>query len=346
MAQDVLSRLGVYVLPGRVPDPRPALGQARVAEHLGLGSVWIGERYGTKDVSALAGAISQTAPSIAIGTAISHFLVRHPVVLASTAMTLQALTEGKFTFGFGRSAGGIWSALGLPEMRNDVLVDSVDIFKRLCRGEKVSYDGPAGSFPRMRLGDLPDVAPPKALLAAIGPKSLAIAGAHFDGAILHPFLTSGGVAASVERVRNAAADAGRNAEEVVVRATVVIAPDLPPDEEVAVVGGRAVTYFQIPGFGETLASVNGWDLDALEVLRSHPLMKDLRGSADAVFTRAELSEVSETLPAEWLTSGAAVGGAAECARRLREYLEAGADELILHGSTADLLGATIAHLRV
>jgi hypothetical protein len=73
-------------------------------------------------------------------------------------------------------------------------------------------------------------------------------------------------------------------------------------------------------------------------------MRDLRGSADSVFTRAELAEVSAMLPPEWLSTGAAVGDAATCARRIRDYLDAGADELILHGATADLLGPTLAHL--
>jgi probable F420-dependent oxidoreductase len=229
-------------------------------------------------------------------------------------------------------------------MRNEILIDSLDIFRRLCAGEKVSYDGPAGSFPRLRLGDLPAVQPPRAELAAIGPKSLALAGAHFDGAILHPFLTPEAVAASVERVKNAAADAGRDPSAARVRATVVVAPDLPGDEELAVVGGRAVTYFQIPRFGETLARVNGWDLARLGDLRRHPLMRDLKGSADSVFTRAELGEVSTMLPPDWLSTAAAVGDAATCAARIRDYLDAGADELILHGATVDLLGPTIAHL--
>ena len=42
--------LGGYVLPGGVSDPRPAIEQARHAEAGGLGTVWIGERYDTKDL--------------------------------------------------------------------------------------------------------------------------------------------------------------------------------------------------------------------------------------------------------------------------------------------------------
>ena len=115
------------------------------------------------------------------------------------------------------------------------------------------YDGPAGRYPILKLGDLPDAQPPPLVFAAIGPKSLQLAGAHFDGVLLHPFLTAEAVARSATVAREAAAAAGRDPAAVRVCATVVVAPDLTPDEEEAVVGGRAVTYFQIPSFGEQLA---------------------------------------------------------------------------------------------
>lgn len=342
---DITSRLGVYVLPGRVNDPRPAIGQAQTAEHLGFGTVWIGERYGTKDMGALAGAIGQATQRIKIGTAITHFMVRHPISLASAAMTIQALTGGRFSLGVGRSVPALWKAMGLPNTNNAILTDSVEMLRTLCRGEKVSYDGPAGRFPSMRLGDLPDAPVPKVHLAAIGPKTLALAGQYYDGAILHPFLTAEAVGRSAQIVREAALAAGRNPADVKVIATVVTAPDLTEHEEAAVVGGRAVTYFQIPAFGDLLAGINHWDTRALEKLRSHPQLKNLKGSADNVFTRAELVEVSKLLPSDWLQTGAAVGRSGVCAARLREYLDAGADELILHGSTPELLGTVLQHCR-
>jgi 5,10-methylenetetrahydromethanopterin reductase len=337
--------LGAYLLPGRVRDPRAAVGQAQAAEHLGLGTVWISERWGTKDLAVLAGAVGQATSNVRIAAGITHFLVRHPVILASTAMTLQALTGGRFVLGVGRSVGPMWTAVGLPAMTDAIMVDTADIVQRLCRGEKVRYEGPAGRYPILRLGDLPDAPPPPIVLAAIGPKSLQLAGTHFDGALLHPFLTAEGVARSAARVREAAAAAQRDREAVRIYATVVVAPDLPPEEEEVVVGGRAVTYFQIPSFGERLAGVNNWDTAPLDRLRAHPLLEGVRGSADNVFTREELTEVSRVLPREWLETGAAVGSAATCARRIREYLDAGADELVLHGSTPELLGPLLQHVR-
>jgi 5,10-methylenetetrahydromethanopterin reductase len=338
------SALGSYVLPGRVADPRAALTQAKAAEELGLGTVWLSERWGTKDFAVLAGALGQVTTETRVASGITHFSVRHPAVLASMAMTAQGLTGGRLVLGFGRSVAAMWKAVGLPPVTNQILADSADILRRLCCGEKVSYDGPAGRFPAMRLSDLPDALPPPLVLAAIGPKTLALAGTHFDGALLHPFLTPDAVAHSVRTVRAAAEDAGRDPASVRVYATVITASGLPPEEEAAVVGGRAVTYFQIPGFGEQLARANGWDTAPLQRLREHPSLVGIKGSADFVRTRDQLTDAATSLPAEWLASSSAVGSPGYCVDRYAEYLSAGADELVLHGSTPDQLSPIVGAL--
>jgi probable F420-dependent oxidoreductase len=304
----------------------------------------LSERWGSKDLSVIAGALTQATSKVRIASGITHFRVRHPVILASTAMTMQAMSGGRFMLGVGRSMGPFWKALGLGPMTNQVLIDSADIVRRLCRGEKVRYDGPAGTFPVMRLNDVPPFEPPPIILAAIGPKSLELGGTHFDGVITHPFLTAEAVGRSAAAVRLAAEKAGRDPASVKVYATVVIAPDLPEAEEAAVVGGRAVTYLQIANLGESLVNVNGWDLADLHKLREAPMLAGLRGAADSVFRRHELVEVSRLLPVDWLETGAAVGSASTCAARAKEYLDAGADELVLHGSTPELLGPVVQHV--
>lgn len=314
-----------------------------MADHLGLSTVWISERYGSKDLGVVGGAIAQATTNVKIASGVAHFLFRHPLVLSSLALTMQALSGGRFMLGVGRSVGPMWKAVGLPPMTNQALIDCADIYRKLCAGERVRYNGPAGSFPSLRLGDVPDVTPPPIVLAAIGPKTLDIAGRHFDGVMLHPFLTTDAVRASVARVRAGAEAVGRDPAAVTVYATVVVAPDLTDAQELAVVGGRAVTYYQIPDFGELLAGVNGWDLSGLTDLREHPLLAGLRGSADNHFTKDQLAEVSRGLPDKWLHEGAAIGSAAVCARRLQEYLDAGADEIIIHGAVPELLGPTLQH---
>jgi 5,10-methylenetetrahydromethanopterin reductase len=330
--------LGVYALPGRVKDPAVIVGQARAAETHGLHTLWLSERWGTKDFGVLAGALSQVTSSIRIASGITHFQSRHPAVLASTAMTAQAMTGGRIVVGIGRSVDAMWDAVGLPRSTNASIIDHADIFRRLCRGEKVKYDGPAGRYPSLRLNDVPDQPVPPLVFAAIRPKGLDLAGRHFDGVLLHPFLSPAAVRHSVAVVRDAERDAGRVPGSVRVYATVVVACDLPAQEVSAVVGGRAVTYYQVPGLGEQLVAANGWESEPLQRLRSHPQLAAIRGSADSVLTREELVEVASVLPEDWVAGAAAVGSAASCHETFERYREAGADELVLHGSTPDQLG--------
>ncbi|EUA30649.1 luciferase-like monooxygenase family protein [Mycobacterium xenopi 4042] len=160
--------LGVYALPGRISDPRLAIGQAQAAQRLGMSTLWLSERWGTKDFGVLAGAISQVTPTIQIASGITHFQSRHPALLASLAMTAQALSGGRMIIGVGRSVDAMWAAVGLPPATNASIVDYADIFRRLCRGERVRYDGPAGRYPGLRLNDVPDQPVPPLVWAAIG----------------------------------------------------------------------------------------------------------------------------------------------------------------------------------
>ena len=331
--------LGSYVLPGGVPDPSPALEQARHAEAAGLGTVWIGERYDTKDLPSSAGALSQATDRVGIGAAVTHTGLRHPMVLASMGQTLQALSNGRFLLGIGRSAMWRWRNYGAPAPTLASLGDTAEILRRLWAGETVTYDGPAGQFPRLRLAQRTDGPPPPMLLAAVGPKTLDLAGRSFDGVILHPFLTAAGVARSVQAARGAAARSGRDPTVLRCYATVVVAPDCSAEDTELAVRARAAGYFQVTGLGDALVAANDWDPDDLARYRSDPTLVALGDQqADKVLSRRELVEVSRALPDDWLPSSSAAGSAAECAHRLHEYLDAGADELVLHGTTAEHLG--------
>jgi 5,10-methylenetetrahydromethanopterin reductase len=330
--------LGTYVLPGGVADPRPALDQARVAEHLGFGTVWIGERYDTKDLPSLAGALSQVTERVRIAAGVTHPGLRHPMVLASMGQTLQVLTEGRFVLGLGRSAMWRWRQYGAPAPTLASLADTADILHRLWEGETVSYHGPLGDFPELRLAQRADVVPPRLVLAAVGPKTLALAGRAFDGVMLHPFLTPDAVQTSVAIVRGAAADAGRDPAAIQCFATVVVAPDRSPGDAALAVGARAAGYFQLRGLGDALAAANGWRTEDLDRYRAQPMLAELgERSADKTLTRDQLVEVSRGMPVDWLPSSSAVGDSATCAARLHAYVDAGADELVLHGSTAEYL---------
>jgi probable F420-dependent oxidoreductase len=198
----------------------------------------------------------------------------------------------------------------------------------------------------LKLTDKHDGPPPPIIFTAMGPKSLEFAGTHCDGVLLHPFVSPRGVANSTKIVRDAAEKAGRDPMTVRIYHNIIVAPDLPKDEEEAVVGGRAITYFELPGFGDLIVEINGWDKQVLEQIRAHPKIASLNGKpADQAYTRQELVDVSRLIPQQWLDEGAAVGTAAQCADQLMAFLDAGADEILLHGSSPKDMGPLTAELK-
>ncbi len=78
------------------------LAMIREAERLGYDSVWTAEAYGSDAVTPLAWIGAQTS-KIKLGTAIMQLPGRSPSNAAMTAMTLDALSGGRFLLGLGTS---------------------------------------------------------------------------------------------------------------------------------------------------------------------------------------------------------------------------------------------------
>jgi probable F420-dependent oxidoreductase len=327
--------LSSYVLPGRAPDPRAGIAQARAAERIGLGSVFVSERHESKETGSMMGALSQVTSRVNLAAGLTHFGTRHPLVLAGLGATMQYLSGNRFVLGFGRSVPKVFKMWGAPVYNNAGMADYALILRRLWAGERVSYNGPVGNFPQMQLAQVPE-RPPPILLGAVGPKTLALGGQHFDGVILHPFLTVEAVASSCRVIREAAKEAGRDPHTLRIFACVVVAPDtLSPAEKADAVDARAVSYFAHRELGTPILERNGWDEGPMNrLIESGASQLELQ-QADHDQIRRTLARAVEMLPAQWLTTGAAVGSTRHCAERLKEYLAAGADEILLHGITPD-----------
>jgi len=344
-AKALFEKFGTYVLPGRVDDPRRGIDEALEAERIGLGAVWISERFALKEPAVLAGAVAEATDKIRIN-ATFYATMRHPLVTASIANMMQAMSGDRFSIMFARAVPAYMKMMGAPAITMERLADYISIYRRLWDGESVSYDGILGNFPKLKLTDYHDGPRPPVIFTAIGPKSLAFAGEHCDGVLLHPFVSPTGVANSAKIVRDAAEKAGRDPMSVRIYHNIIVAPDLPKDEEDAVVRGRAITYFELPGFGDLIVEINEWDKSVLDKVRAHPKIAALDGKpADQAYTRQELVDVGQLLPQQWIDEGAAVGTASRCADQLMHYLDAGADEILLHGAAPKDMGPLTVELK-
>ncbi len=326
-----LSNFSAYILPGHVADARAGLEQARVGEALGLGAVFLSERWDSKELGTVMGALSQATERIRLVAGLTHFGTRHPLVTAGMSATLQTLSGGRFELGFGRSVPSLLRQLGIKTFSNVAMADFAMILRQLWRGETVSYQGPAGDFPNMQLAR-PCASPPPLLLGAVGPNTLKLGGTHFDAVVLHPFLSAEGVQRSVALVHNAARAAGRDPAAVKIYATVVTVPDtLPADSRHDLLEARAVSYFMHRDIGLLLAEFNGWDSAPVEQVVQRGLDRLEFGASDIATARRQLAETAALLPSHWFSEGAAIGSLEQCVRRMDDYFAAGADDIVLHG---------------
>jgi probable F420-dependent oxidoreductase len=329
------NKLNSYILPGRVTSPLAGLDQAREGERIGIGGIWLSERWESKELGSVLGALTQITSRVKLFAGLTHFGTRHPLVAAGMGSTMQMLSGGRFVLGFARGIPHEFRKLGIPVFNNAGMADYAGILRKLWAGETVTYSGPAGEYPSMQLAQgCPN--PPPIILGAIGVKTLALAGAHFDGVVLHPFLTTEGVARSAGIVRKAAEEAGRDPAKITIYTTTVTAPDTLSDAQRAnILEARAVSYFMHREVGGLVVAMNGWDEGPMNRLIEKGMGNLDYGQVDVATARRMMAEAAALLPREWLETGAAVGSLDNCARRFAEYLDAGADEILLHGTTPD-----------
>ena len=332
--------LGFYGLAGHSPEPRDLLDEVRHGEQLGLGSVFLSERFDTKDAAALAGAAAAVSETIGIGTAATNPHTRHPLVTATMATTLHRLSGGRYAFGLGRGFDALFDLMGLPRVTSAGLEDATEILRALWNGEAVAgHDGPAGAFPYLRrISEGSDRIP--ILMVALGDRTLDLAGRIADGVVLHTFFTDAAVARAVKIIRDAAAAAGRDPAAVRVWSVLATVEDsIPEDRQQRMLVGRLATYLQ--GYGDVLVRANGWDPGVLGRFRDDPVVRDHRGPFDAAGSPAVLRHIRALLPEEWIAASA-TGTAGHCAARIADQFDAGADSVILHGATPAELAPVVA----
>jgi len=113
------------------------------AEGLGFDSVWTAEAYGSDAATPAAWILSRTE-RIKVGTAIMQMPARSPAMAAMTAMTLDAMSGGRFLLGIGPSGPQViegWHgvAYGRPLTRTREYISIIR--KILEREEPVTHEG-------------------------------------------------------------------------------------------------------------------------------------------------------------------------------------------------------------
>jgi F420-dependent oxidoreductase-like protein len=185
------------------------------AERLGVDSVWIAETWGYDALTPLAFLAARTK-RVKLATGIVQLGSRSPALLAMSAMSMQALSGGRFLLGMGTSGPQVME--GWHGVRFDRPVtatrETVEIIRMVTSGERLAHDGRVYPLP------LPDTAgralrssaEPTSVpiyIASMGVKNLELTGELADGWLGNCFMPET-ADAFLEPLKAGAARAGRS----------------------------------------------------------------------------------------------------------------------------------------
>jgi probable F420-dependent oxidoreductase len=248
MSDRTLDELGYYLLAGAGGEgPATLMDEARRGEEMGLGTALISERWNVKEASSLFGAACAVTKRMQIATAATNHNTRHPLITGSWSTTMHRLSGGRFTLGIGRGVAAMYAAFGVPSVTTAQMEDFAHVMRRLWHGEVIfNHDGPIGKYQVLFLD--PDFKEDIRLaIVAFGPQTLALGGRVFGDVILHTYFTPETLQRSVKTVKDAAEQAGRDPDSVLVWSCFATVGDhLPEDLRLKKTVARLATWRHRP----------------------------------------------------------------------------------------------------
>jgi probable F420-dependent oxidoreductase len=305
---------GVMFRPGQFPLPH-ILACIKVAEDLGFEHIWFGDSHLIwHETGPYFTAAAMSTSRVRIGPLVANPVTRDPTVLASSLATLSELFDGRAAIGLGRGDSAV-RTLNRKPMTVAEFRDAVRTIRALARGDEVTLSGTTIRFAWLRRR-VP------VLVAAYGPRVLALAGEEADGLILQ--LASPSIVEwAVRQTRAAAEKAGRKwtEYEVVAGAPSYISTD------------RAHALSRVRGFPATVSN------HVKDVLRQHAasdLPRDLvegmetiagydylkHGHADAPHVRAVTDDMADRLTL--------IGTVDQVRAKIQQLAEVGVTQICLY----------------
>ena len=285
-------------------------GQAKAAEEGGAETLWIATHLFQRDPVALASAALAATNSIKIALmAISPYAI-HPVYAAMSAATLDELFPGRVVLSLGVGAPNDLKGAGIDSDRPLLTIrEATEVCRCLFSGNAIDYEGQKFQVSGNKLVNGKREIP--IIIAASGPRMLALAGTHADGAII-----SGATAAPFVKTCLARVTAG--AEGRSIRNYGIVYTCIDPDRVAAIAPVRRTLAFILRGEHHAKnIDMGGSALD----------QKQLREA----FAEQNWGELEQIIGPAVVGAHAACGDVEYVRKRLSEYFSAGLDQVIVSG---------------
>jgi len=224
--------------------------QAQALSEIGIKAIGCSQIFGY-DAMTLLALVGARVSDVELMTAVVPTYPRHPIVMATQALTVQAATGGRFTLGIGLSHQIVIENMYGYSFDRPArhMRDYLSALMPLIRGEQVSYQGETLKAATMAPLEIKTTAP-DVLVAALAPRMLELAGSLADGTVT--WMTGPATVADhiVPSISAAAQKAGRPAPRVAVCLPVCVTADSEGARERA--NATFSIYGQLPSYRSML----------------------------------------------------------------------------------------------
>jgi F420-dependent oxidoreductase-like protein len=211
----------------------------------GIDRYWLAQVW-RFDAMGLIPTLAATAPGLEFGTGVAAIYHRHPMTMASQALTTNLLIGGRYTLGLGLMHRPVIE--GMFEMSFDHPVrfmrEYLDVLLPLLSGLPADASGTQTSY--HGVVDVPGASPCPVVLAALGPQMLRLCGHRTDGTITWMTGTRTLRDHIVPTVSMAAHEVGRPAPQIIAMVPVHVTDD--PDRGREHAAAALGVYGQMPSY--------------------------------------------------------------------------------------------------
>jgi len=313
------------------------------AERLGVDRVWSAEAWGHDAVTPLAFLAARTS-RIRLGTGIMQAGTRTPALVAMTAMSLNAMSGGRFMLGLGVSGPQViegWHGIRFerPVQR---MRETVEIVRRAARGERLAYKGkvyelplPGGEGKALRSAARPQPEIP-IYLATLSPRSLEMTGEIADGWLGTSFMPEH-ARVFFDHLEAGAVRAGRSLAQLDLQAGGVVAFS---DDVERLIPPRK------PGLAFTLGAMGSRQHNFYNDAFKRAGYEDVAVEVQRLWLDDRREEAAARVPDELVLKTNLLGTEAMVRKRLEAYREAGITTLRVEpaGDSLDARLATLGRL--
>jgi 5,10-methylenetetrahydromethanopterin reductase len=192
--------------------PREFAAHARRAEEMGFATFWVPEDPFYRGAFTVATAIACNTSKIKIGLGIVNPYLRHPALTAMEFAALDEISQGRAILGIGAGLKDwIEGRLKIPYTKPTAAMrETIEIIRRLFRGEEVTYAGKVFQTERIKLSFKPLRTEIPIYLGILGPKNCELTGEMADGLLLSIMSSPAYVKFAMDHVRLGLAKAGRD----------------------------------------------------------------------------------------------------------------------------------------